>query len=797
MTILQRGLILVIVPFVIQATFAWLVSDIHHRQSIGQEQSQRAKEILVQARQALTLLLDEESAVRGYVITGDAAFNESHELAIQQMPGMMRRLQSLVAGNPGHVAAVKLLSEQSLALVNFHSKKVRAMLDGDPAAAIAMIKSGDGKRQMDAVQQGFLRFIEQIEIDNEARQISFLVAQTRLREFVIANTILGFVAMISLALVFYQGISHRLKQVVENTRRMEADQPLLPALTGTDEIAELDLAFHTMAVNLRGARAAVVDKIKLLQSVLDNMSEGVMMIDHHGQFVLHNPAAAEMLGVGARDVAADAWSRTYGFFLPDQVTPYPDRDLPLPRALRGETIHGEEIYVHSAASPDGRWISVTARPLRNPEGTIWGATAVFRDATRRKQVEEELQKSAAEIRDLYNQAPCGYHSIDSNGTFVAMNDTELRWFGYSREEILGKKHFTDLISDTERDQFETHFPRFKQEGWIENLEFTMVRKDGSTFPGMVHASAIRDADGKYLSSRSIVLDISERKAAQEEIRRLNADLEQRIEERTAELSETNRELQQKNKENEMFVYSVSHDLRSPLVNLQGFGQELGLSCADLRALLLGDDVPAAVRDRGIALLNGPMAKSLRYVQSGVLRLSNIIDGMLRLSRTGRVIYRWQRVDVRSVVVRIVDALRGTAEQRRTAITIGRLEYAWGDPAALEQAFGNLISNSLNYLNPKRPGKIEIGCLEIGQGLPTNQQTYYVRDNGLGIAAAYHPKVFQAFQRLHPEMATGEGIGLTIVQRIVERHRGKIWFESEADQGCTFFVTLPTEPGADD
>ncbi len=146
------------------------------------------------------------------------------------------------------------------------------------------------------------------------------------------------------------------------------------------------------------------------------------------------------------------------------------------------------------------------------------------------------------------------------------------------------------------------------------------------------------------------------------------------EERTAELSETNRELQQKNKENEMFVYSVSHDLRSPLVNLQGFGQELGLSCADLRALLLGDDVAEPVRDRGIALLNGPMAKSLRYVQSGVLRLSNIIDGMLRLSRTGRVIYRWQKVDIRTLVVRIVDALRGTAEQRGVAITIRRLEH---------------------------------------------------------------------------------------------------------------------------
>ncbi|MDB5335070.1 MAG: tmoS 2, partial [Planctomycetaceae bacterium] len=595
----------------------------------------------------------------------------------------------------------------------------------------------------------------------------------------------------------YRGISYRVEQLVENTRRMAAHLPLLSPLRGVDEISQLDRAFHSMAGNLLRTRATVEEKMNLLQSILDNMSEGVMMVDHHGDFLLHNPAAEQMLGVGAKDVAPNDWSRKYGLFLPDQVTPYPDRDLPLPRTLRNESVQSEEIYVRSDFNPQGRWISVTARPLRDAAGKVWGGTAVFRDATQRKRAEAELRASAAEIRDLYNNAPCGYHSLDVTGTFVAMNDTELRWLGYTREEVLGKMRFPDLITVDSRGRFEDIFPQFKRDGWIGNLEYSMVRKDGSTFPVVVTASAIRDAEGVYVSSRSIVLDISERKDAEEEIRRLNADLERRIEERTTELSETNRELHQKNKENEMFVYSVSHDLRSPLVNLQGFGQELGLSCADLRALLLGDEVPVGVRDRGVALLNGPMAKSLRYVQSGVLRLSNIIDGMLRLSRTGRVIYRWQKVDVGATVVRIVDALRGTAEQRGAVVTINPLKFAWGDPTALEQVFANLITNSINYLDPQRPGQIEIGCLEAGTESLDGQRTYYVRDNGLGIATAYHPKVFQAFQRLHPEMAAGEGIGLTIVQRIVERHRGKVWFESTVGQGCTFFVTLPTEPGSDE
>ncbi len=796
-TILQRGLILVIVPFLIQATFAWLLADIQQRQTLAHEQSLKTKDILVQARQALTLLLDEETAMRGYVITGDPAFNEPYELASQQLPEVLRALQQLVVDDPVQLVAAKSIAGKSLTLFNWHTKTVRNMRDGAAEAAVAAVKSGQGKRQMDELRRDFSTFIEQTELASQARQASLLKAQTRLREFVIAYTILGFAVMVSLAIIFYRGISYRIEQLVDNTRRMAANQPLLPPLQGVDEISQLDRAFHAMAANLLRTRATVEEKMNLLQSILDNMSEGVMMVDHHGNFLLHNPAAEQMLGVGAKDVAPNDWSSKYGLFLSDQVTPYPDRDLPLPRALRNETVQSEEIYVRSAFNPQGRWISVTARPLRDADGKVWGGTAVFRDATQRKRVEAELRASADEIRDLYNNAPCGYHSLDATGTFVAMNDTELRWLGYTREEVLGKMRFPDLITADSRGRFEEIFPQFKRDGWIGNLEYTMVRKDGSTFPVVVTASAIHDADGRYVSSRSIVLDISERKFAEEQIRRLNATLERRIDERTTELSETNRELQQKNKENEMFVYSVSHDLRSPLVNLQGFGQELGLSCADLRALLLGDEVPEGVRDRGVALLNGPMAKSLRYVQSGVLRLSNIIDGMLRLSRTGRVIYRWQRVDVEAVATRIVEAVRGTAEQRGAAITIKPLQFAWGDPTALEQVFANLITNAINYLDPKRPGQIEIGSLEMTPESPAGQRTYYVRDNGLGIATAYHPKVFQAFQRLHPEMAAGEGIGLTIVQRIVERHRGKVWFESNVGQGCTFYVMLPTEPGSDD
>ena len=158
----------------------------------------------------------------------------------------------------------------------------------------------------------------------------------------------------------------------------------------------------------------------------------------------------------------------------------------------------------------------------------------------------------------------------------------------------------------------------------------------------------------------------------------------------------------------MFVYSVSHDLRSPLVNLQGFGKELGKGCQALRVLLTEEGVPAAVRQRGSALLDGNMTKALGFIQTAVLRLSNIIDALLRLSRAGRVKYQWQHVDVGRLVARVLDSMHGDVAERKAAVAVGDLPPVQGDPAALEQVFANLIGNALKYLEPKRAGAIEVG-----------------------------------------------------------------------------------------
>ena len=243
------------------------------------------------------------------------------------------------------------------------------------------------------------------------------------------------------------------------------------------------------------------------------------------------------------------------------------------------------------------------------------------------------------------------------------------------------------------------------------------------------------------------------------------------------------------------MYSVSHDLRAPLVNLQGFGGELKATCEDLRKILAeGTPTPAAMQ-RGLALVDDDMATSIRFIQTAVLRLSSIVNALLQFSCAGRIEYEFQSVDTQAIVARVIDSFSVTIAERGATVAVGDLPTLWGDPTAIERVVANLIGNVLNYLDPDRTGMIEVGSLppvpwnvSAGDG---PSRTIYIRDNGLGIPTAYREKLFQIFQRLHPQVAAGEGIGLATVLRIVGRHGGRVWFESIEGQGTTFFVSLPT------
>lgn len=274
-----------------------------------------------------------------------------------------------------------------------------------------------------------------------------------------------------------------------------------------------------------------------------------------------------------------------------------------------------------------------------------------------------------------------------------------------------------------------------------------------------------------------------------ESERMQARFQSDLARRADELARTNETLHQQTQENEMFIYSVSHDLRSPLVNLQGFSKELTHACDDLRAAVRESSLASEDREHVERLIDEDIGEALRFLQSAVLRAAHIIDSLLRLSRVGRVEYRRQAVDVATLVRHVLDAMQGSIRARNAEIVVVELPAVWGDPTALEQIFANLIGNAVNYLDPERPGRIEVGVMPAPAGVHS-LRIFYVKDNGLGIPAAAMPRLFNAFQRLHGNVATGEGIGLALVRRMVERHGGRVWAESTEGVGTTFYLSLP-------
>jgi signal transduction histidine kinase len=288
-----------------------------------------------------------------------------------------------------------------------------------------------------------------------------------------------------------------------------------------------------------------------------------------------------------------------------------------------------------------------------------------------------------------------------------------------------------------------------------------------------------------------------------EAERLRVGFQADLARRADQLAQINENLRQQTQENEMFIHSVSHDLRAPLVNLQGFSRELNHACDDLRELVARSSLSPEAREHVNRVVNEDIGVALRYLQTAVLRAAHIIDALLRLARVGRVEYRSQRVNVQELVQRVVDAMHGSIRARNATVSVRPLPAVWGDPTALEQVFANLVGNALNYLDPARDGKVEVGTAPAPPGVES-LQIFYVRDNGLGIPEVALPRLFQAFQRMHGNVAPGEGIGLALVRRMVERHGGRVWVESREGEGSTFYLSLPdalavvpTAPGGSD
>lgn len=513
----------------------------------------------------------------------------------------------------------------------------------------------------------------------------------------------------------------------------------------------------------------------LVESVTDY---AIFMLDPDGYVVTWNAGAERMKGYRAEDIIGKHFST---FYPPEALERnWPAKELEI--AARDGRFEDEGWRVRK----DGThfWANVIITALRDEQGKLIGFGKVSRDLSDRRGAEQHLRESEERFRLLVDSTvDYAIFMLDAQGNVASWNPGAQRIKGYTADEIIGRHFSTFYTADAVSAGWPAHelreatrLGRFEDEGW-------RVRKDGTRFWANVIITAMRRGDGTLRGFVKVTRDISERKAHEDRIHRLTRQLEGRV----ADLAHANRELAQKSAENESFVYSVSHDLRAPLVNLQGFSQELALSAESLKALLSEGSVPPEVQRRGVALIDSELAESLGFIRNAVRHLGNIIDGLLRLSRVGRIEYEYQPVNVDEILRDILASMRTTVVASRARIDVHPLPEVMGDRNAIGQVFANIIGNALKCLDADRPGVVEISATT------DDPPVFTITDNGVGIPDDYRSKIFHVFQHVHTAQTRGEGMGLAIVRRIVERHGGRIWFESTPGQGTTFFFTLGPGP----
>ncbi len=429
--------------------------------------------------------------------------------------------------------------------------------------------------------------------------------------------------------------------------------------------------------------------------------------------------------------------------------------------------------------PDGtvRWIRDRGFPVRDENGDVVSYAGVAQDITKQKQASEEIRLLAHALRSI---GEC-VSITDIEDRILFVNEAFQETYGYREDELIGQP-IEIVRTDKNRESATVEIrPATAKGGW--QGELVNRRKDGTEFPIALSTSPVCDESGTPIALIGVARDITERKQAEdalrrsnevlkqeivqrqkaeEEVRRLNAELEDRIQSRTKQLEATNREL-------EGFSYSVSHDLRAPLRAIDGFSR------------LFLDDYSDKLDPEGI--------RRLEVVRTNAQRMGQLIDDILAFSRAGRHQIRGSRLNMENLVWTVWNELLQESPDPPAELRCQALPPASGDLTLIRQVLTNLLSNALKFSSRKERRIVEAGTQKTGA-----EVAYCIKDNGVGFDMKYAGKLFGVFQRLHGQTEfPGTGVGLSIVKRIIERHGGRVWAESQPGVGTAFFFTLPPSP----
>ncbi|MBI4516015.1 MAG: PAS domain S-box protein [Deltaproteobacteria bacterium] len=503
------------------------------------------------------------------------------------------------------------------------------------------------------------------------------------------------------------------------------------------------------------------------RDLFDNANDMIYAHDLSGNFMFINTAAEHLSGY----TQAEACNMN----IAQVVAP---EHIDLARSIIARRLAGESLPPHELdiIAKDGHRVRVEVNTRLIYQGdTPVGIQGIARDITARRDAEAALRESREQLQSILDHAPAVIFIKDCDGRYLLVNREFEACVGITRDDAVGKTDsniFPPEVAEALRANDRTVLERCA----ALSLEETVPR-DGEPRVYLSNKFPLFDAKPYPIAVCGIATDITERKQAEAEIQRLNAELEQRVHERTAQLTASNQEL-------EAFSYSVSHDLRAPLRAIDGFSK-----------MLLED-----YHDT----LDQQANHYLTRIRAGTERMGELIEDMLTLSRAGSAPMHAQAVDLSALAERLASQLCQSQPERRVEFVIQPGMVAQGDPRLLEIVLDNLLNNAWKYSSKHDTACIEFAAVAIADSQlpiaerslpppassPHREAVFFVRDDGAGFNPAYSERLFTPFQRLHTETEfDGTGVGLATVQRIIRRHGGRIWAEGNIEQGATFYFTL--------
>jgi len=593
--------------------------------------------------------------------------------------------------------------------------------------------------------------------------------QIRLQRYLgisVAVLFVSFLAAVLLAVWLKRGLIRPIQELVAvaETVSKDSNYAVQARKFANDELGELADAFNQMIqrVQLReeerdDAEAELKHQLHLTKTITDNAASCLFMMDKQGCPTFMNPAAEEICGYTLDDIRGMPLYDSIQFLHPGGRS-YPMSGCAIDNVQT--ELRGVKNYEDIFSRKDGSLFPVICylEPLEH-NGKHIGSVLEFRDVTEQKLAEEELRESEEKLKALFTSLTemvvmnelvknadgeaIDYRIIDCNQVFTDVT-------GIRKEDAVGNLASHVYKSD----------PPPYLEKYIDvalgggSLEFTTFYPSSDKHFMM---SVVSPQIGRFAT---IGTDVSAMMQVQDMI-------------------------VAKNKEMESYLYIASHDLRTPLVNIQGFSQRLKKQADSIKTLLSDNTLEPNVRSQLGVITDEDIPKTLSFVLSNIEKMDALINGLLRLSRTGRVEMSIQKIDMNTLLSKILQSLDFQIKEVECDIHLGSLPDCYGDAELLDQLFTNLLSNALKYSDSER-------ALDITVGAEKNYSrvVYSIRDTGRGIASNKLEKIWDVFYRVDPRSdKTGEGIGLSLVKRIAEKHKGRVWAESEEDKGSVFYIEL--------